>query len=85
MPYDFDPWIDCCIGGYDGHLLSLSEWKECCDHGGFIDSDGIGSMVDTDFNFIEFSGRDPWIYPSDYTKNKIDIPESVAFILWFNK
>lgn len=79
--YD-QPWIDHKIHGYTGHLMTLEEWKESCDQGGFIDYDGDGILVDADYKFVE-NGN--FVSPSDYTHRKIKFPEKAKYILWFNR
>lgn len=72
--------IDHSIDGYTGDLMSMTEWKESCDCGGFIDYDGYGDLVDSEFKLIGITRR-----PSDYTKKLRDIPENAEYILWYNR
>jgi hypothetical protein len=80
--YDTDhPWIDHKIDGHTGHLMKLDEWKECCDEGGFIDYDGYGDTIDSEYNLIGNI-----VKPSDYTKlGGKKIPIDTKYILWYNR
>lgn len=79
--HSFDrPWIDHTIEGYTGHLMTLGEWKENCDMGGFIDYDGHGDLVTADY---KLTGEETW--PSQYTKNNREYPAEAKYILWFNR
>jgi hypothetical protein len=60
-----------------GDVMSLEEFVECCNCGGFIDYDGSGNYV-KDGKISDIS-----IYPSDVTKYKIR--EDFDTIIWFNK
>jgi hypothetical protein len=91
IPRDrFDrPWIDHKIESFSGHLMTLEEWKQDCDDGGFTDYDGYGNAVDHEYKIIEISDSSDYegnhIWPSDYTKrggNKI--PTNTKYILWYN-
>lgn len=76
------PWIDHKIHGHNGHLMTLADWIASVESGGFIDYDGMGSMLDAEFNILEDGG---YIHPSDYSKSLRVIPPDVAYILWYNR
>ena len=73
-------WCDHKIDSHTGHLMTIKEWKESCDFGGFIDYDGDGDLLDENFEYI-FSG----IRPSDYTDHNHHIIERASYVLWYNK
>ena len=75
-----DCWIDHMVDGYSGHLMEINEWKECCDDGGFIDYDGCGDLVDSNYHLLGMTRK-----PSDYTNNIREIPENAKYILWYNR
>lgn len=84
------PCIDHKIGRFHGHLMTLEDWKEDCNSGGFIDYDGHGNLIDENYNFVESpdNGNDFFKYsicPSDYTENRYEIPSNVKYILWYNR
>lgn len=84
------PWIDHVIDGYSGHLIPLEEWKGCCDAGGFIDYDGYGSAVDSEYKIVQITDSLDYegnhIWPSDYTKRGgKKIPIDTKYILWYNR
>lgn len=84
------PWIDHVINGYSGHLMPLQEWKECCDVGGFIDYDGYGNAVDSEYKIIQITDSLDYegnhIWPSDYTTlGGKKIPVDTKYILWYNR
>ena len=60
-----------------GDHMTLQEWKEACDCGGFIDYDGHGDFatVDKCSNFQ--------ISPSE--RNLVKIPEWATHVVWYNK
>lgn len=74
------PWIDHVIDGYQGHLMTLEDWKESCDDGGFIDYDGYGDLVTEDYTLLGETTR-----PSAHTKRKRDYPPEAKYILWYNR
>ena len=83
-------WIDHKIGSNSGKLCTLEEWKECCDVGGFVDYDGYGSAVDSEYNIIQITDTLDYegdhIWPSDYTKlGGKKIPLDTKYILWYNR
>jgi len=60
-----------------GDLMSVEDYLENVEAGGFIDYDGYGYPVtDGEYN------SDIRIFPSEYDKN---IPEHATHILWFNR
>lgn len=78
--YKYDqPWIDHKIDGHRGHLMTIKEWKGCCDDGGFIDYDGYGDLVNSD---CEVVGKT--VSPSDYTEGRV-VLDDAKYILWYNK
>jgi len=84
------PWIDHKIDGHTGHLMTLEEWKECCDDGGFIDYDGFGDAVDKNYKIIDMGKVDDFfdemISPSDYAdRGGEKIPLDTKYILWYNR
>ncbi len=59
----------------DGDLMTVSEFLDCCNCGGFIDYDGFGNPVKD--NLL----MDKLIYPS----RLFDIPEDATHIFWYNR
>lgn len=89
VKYTWDrPWIDHQVRtgkwASKGHLMTLKEWKQNCNNGGFIDYDGFEEMLDGNFKTVEI-GDWTHISPSHYTKSKKTIPQNVEYILWFNR
>ncbi len=61
----------------NGDVMSLKEFIECCESGGFIDYDGFGYYVKEGKEYnIE-------IYPSDVENNAIR--KDFDTIVWFNR
>lgn len=79
-PKDQDPW--------NGDLMTVKEWVDCCDSGGFIDYDGMGDLVietDTVYKIVT-EKREGDIFPSYIVPSKRNhIPSNVTHILWYNK
>ena len=73
-------WIDHILEGHSGKLMSMEEWKSSCDCDAFIDYDGYGDLVNSEFKLIGVTRR-----PSDYTKGRKEIPENAEYILWYNR
>lgn len=64
------------IPDYGDHM-TMKEWLECVDCGGFIDYDGGGNYAtDTQMTNLE-------VYPSDVAKGNVD--KSWTHIVWFNR
>lgn len=78
------PWIDHKIHGHSGNLMTLAEWISSVEHGGFIDYDGMGSVLDAEYNILDFHGVS-YIKPSDYSKSLRVIPDEVEYVLWYNR
>lgn len=60
-----------------GDLMTLQEFIECCECGGFIDYDGSGNYSTA----TEMSDKE--VVPSDITNGIIDY--SYSHVVWFNK
>jgi hypothetical protein len=74
-------WIDHKIENHIGHLVTLEDWKETCDDGGFIDYDGYGDQVNSQYAIVGDS-----VCPSDHTKNRKDaFHVDTKYILWYNR
>lgn len=75
---------DTTIDGHTGDLMTVKEFKECCECGGFLDYDGMGDLV-KDGQIVTPKGAEglmpDWIYPS----KRNTIPDDVTHILWYNK
>lgn len=69
-------WIDVEHQGRYGYLMTIEDWKESCDQGGFIDYDGDGDILDDDV-FLEDLR---WVSPSDRKR-----VTKGTHILWYNK
>lgn len=58
-----------------GDIISLKEWLECCEDGGFIDYDGFGCASNgTHCTKKEYK-------PSQRNK----LPKGTTHIIWFNR
>lgn len=62
-----------------GRLLTIEEWIECVDGGGFIDYDGSGNYSDGK----RMSNMS--VSPSDVDNDQIMKNEEFTHIVWFNK
>jgi len=60
-----------------GDHMTMQEWLECVECGGFIDYDGWGNYATAD------KMSDKKLVPSDVKKNNID--ESYTHVVWFNR
>jgi len=58
-----------------GNLMTVEEFKECCEGGGFIDYDGFGNPVK------DGKASNQRIYPSE----RGFIPKDATHIVWFNR
>ena len=61
-----------------GGLMTLAEWKDAVEVGGFIDYDGMGSLA-TETEVLQGF----YIYPSQL--KTFEFPEWVSHIVWYNK
>ncbi len=50
------------VNYYDGDLMTIEEWEECCEDGLFIDYDGYGHFCNAATNQLDDSVD---VYPSD--------------------
>jgi len=71
------------IEGRTGTLMTVSEFKECCDDTMLMDGDGSGDMIVnwkivTSFLMGKYHAK---VIPSE----RHLIPEHVTYILWYNK
>ena len=68
-----------------GDLMTMKEWIECVEDGGFIDYDGNGSYARDVYGYGWGKQyiKGSTVYPSDLTKDKVDL--SHTHILWFNR
>jgi len=62
-----------------GDLMTMEEFKECCDCGGFIDYDGFGNYA----SIKKMSNVG--IVPSDFRRKTIHNNTKFTHIVWFNK
>jgi len=60
-----------------GDLMTLQDFKECCECGGFIDYDGYGYYSDGKMQ------SDIAIYPSDIMSGKYR--KDFSHVVWFNR
>jgi len=69
-------------------IMTLEEFKECCQGGLFIDSDGTGVFA-TNTHKVKIHCNMPWdvkdynAYPSSVVAG--DIPERATHVVWYNK
>lgn len=57
--------------------MTIGEWKECVEGGGFIDYDGYGDLAtETECSNIEISPSQAFKY---------EIPDWATHICWYNK
>ena len=63
------------------HLMTMEEWLECVDCGGFIDYDGYGYLSDGKLKY-----PDHQIWPSDVERlgDKFN-PKQFTHVVWFNR
>jgi len=64
------------IPDYGDHM-TMEEWLECVECGGFIDYDGSGNYATA----TQMSDKE--VVPSDVKKGSID--KSFTHVVWFNK
>ena len=62
-----------------GHLMTMEDFKESVDCGGFIDYDGFGYYATKD----KMSNKQ--IVPSDFRKNHILKNKEFTHVVWFNR
>jgi hypothetical protein len=60
-----------------GDLMTLGDWLDCVESGGFIDYDGLGRYA-TDKEMSNI-----YVVPSDVEKGKVD--KSWSHVVWFNR
>ena len=60
-----------------GDLMTIKEFRECCDDGGFIDSDGFG------YYSTKTHESNITAYPSDFTNGKTRT--DFTHVCWYNK
>lgn len=60
-----------------GDLMTLSDWRACCDEGGFIDYDGFCNPV------IDTTVIKVCISPTDRRSKRV--PAGTTHILWYNR
>lgn len=71
----------------DDDVFTMEEWISMCQGGGFTDYDGMGNyaiygeIVRPAFNYDD--PKEPWIYPSDVKKGKIDM--RFTHVVWYNR
>lgn len=75
------PWINHILHDSHGHLMTIEDWKECCDGGGFIDYDGNGELIDENYDFIE----NGFVKPSHHTHLKKEFPKEAKYVMWYNR
>lgn len=78
-------WVEQCknptfkdIPDY-GDKMTVKDWIDCVNSGGFIDYDGSGCLSTDKFR------SDISISPSDVTFFKVEIPMWATHVIWFNK
>lgn len=65
----------------DDDCMTLDEFIECCEDGGFIDYDGVGYYSNST---EEYKNSDETrVYPSDITSGKIN--RNYKYVFWFNR
>ena len=57
--------------------MTMEEWIDCVEGGGFIDYDGFGQYSDGESQY------DVWIYPSWVKQNRID--KTFSHVVWYNR
>ncbi|GAF85281.1 unnamed protein product [marine sediment metagenome] len=66
--------------GWDGgDLMTIEEWKECVEGGGFIDYDGSGNYATKD----KVSNKS--VSPSDVEAGRFRTDVEFTHIMWYNK
>lgn len=69
-----------------GDVMTVEEFKECVDCGGFIDYDGNGYFV-TGGDGKKRMWRSPTVYPSEVKSDFLEACQkaSITHVIWFNK
>ena len=71
----------------DDDVYTLDEWIGMVESGGFIDYDGMGDYAlngeKASLKSSVANRFDPWVYPSDVKKGKID--RRFTHIIWYNR
>ena len=62
----------------DDDVMTLEEWRACCDCGGFIDYDGFGYYSDGKVMWTDHTA-----HPSE--RNLVKPPEGTTHVVWFNR
>lgn len=67
-----------------GDLITIEDWLECVDQGGFIDYDGDGDLleeIDGEFYLLLAS-----VCPSMVDRGELkDLLKEATHVMWFNK
>lgn len=61
----------------EDHIMTMEEFAESCEEGGFIDYDGFGHYSDGTYEFHKN------IHPSDVTEGRYD--KRFSHVIWFNR
>lgn len=68
----------------EGHLFTREDWLKSVANQTFISGDGFGYLARANANgTFQYLQLD--IYPSLITKWKVELPEWVTHVIWFNK
>lgn len=68
-----------------GDVMTVEEYLECVDDGGFIDDDGMGDVARDGLIAEPEAGEDgwpKWLRPSD---RDLFIPEDATHVVWYNR
>jgi hypothetical protein len=60
-----------------GELMTIEDWKECCERGGFIDYDGHGRFATAE-GFTKIP-----VCPSE--RDYFELPSWATHIVWYNR
>lgn len=64
--------------GCHGDLMTMQEWLECVECGGFIDYDGSGSYSDGEYLYTGMG-----LLPSDVERGKVIL--DFSHVMWYNR
>ena len=66
-----------------GDLLTLQEFLDAVECGGFIDYDGMGNWATETHQ--ESGSTDKWVYPSQIKNKTRIIPSWATHVMWYNR
>jgi len=67
----------------NGDLMTIEEFVEACQAGGFIDYDGMGDWATA--THVVYSDITNWIKPSKILSGEQFAPEWATHVLWYNR